>query len=100
MAIKVDFKKTLKDLYNPGKRGFHIVQVPTMKFLMVDGIGNPNTSIEYQQAVEALYTLSYGISLPSKFKAMIMLFHLWRDCGGWKICQNLQPPVKIGGSGR
>jgi hypothetical protein len=35
-----------------------------MAFLMVDGTGDPNTSPEYAQALEALYAASYG----AKFK--------------------------------
>jgi hypothetical protein len=66
MVEKVDFKKTLKDLYNPAKHGFHLVEVPAMNFLMLDGRGNPNTSVDYQQAVEALYSLAYGIKFALK----------------------------------
>jgi hypothetical protein len=66
MGIKVDFKKTLKQLYNPSKRGLHIVEVPGMNFLMVDGRGDPNISSEYQQAIEALYNMSYGIKFALK----------------------------------
>jgi hypothetical protein len=66
MAVKVDFKKTLKQLYNPSIKGFHILEVPAMNFLMVDGKGDPNTSIVYQQAIEALYGVSYGIKFALK----------------------------------
>jgi hypothetical protein len=61
--IKIDFKKELKHLYNPSKKEFSIVDVPVMKFLMIDGQGNPNTAPAYQQAVEALY----GTAFPLKF---------------------------------
>jgi hypothetical protein len=37
-----------------------------MYFLMLDGKGDPNTSLEYQQAIEALYTMSYGIKFALK----------------------------------
>ena len=37
------------------------VDVPKMKFLMIDGRGNPNTSQEFIDAVEALYGASYTI---------------------------------------
>jgi hypothetical protein len=37
-----------------------------MNFLMVDGRGDPNTSLEYQQAIEVLYNLSYGIKFALK----------------------------------
>src|SRR4030042_5702615 len=61
MSTKVDFKKTFKYLYNPTVSDFHIVDVPVMNYLMLDGKGDPNTSIDYQQSVEALYGMSYGI---------------------------------------
>lgn len=66
MSNKIDFKKTLKHLFNPGIRGFHIVEVPKMNFLMVNGIGDPNVSERYQQAVEGLYSMSYGIKFALK----------------------------------
>jgi hypothetical protein len=66
MVVKVDFKKTLKQLYNPSKKGLQIVEVPVMNFLMVDGQGDPNTSLEYQQAIEVLYNMSYGIKFALK----------------------------------
>jgi hypothetical protein len=66
MATKVDFKKILKPIYNPQKVGFHFVDVPQLQFLMLDGTGNPNTSSDYQAAIETLYALSYGIKFALK----------------------------------
>lgn len=66
MSTKVDFKKALKQLYNPPKGSFYIVDVPQMNFLMLDGKGDPNTSVDYQQAIDALYTMSYGIKFALK----------------------------------
>ena len=66
MSTKVDFKKTLKYLYNPTISSFHIVDVPVMNHLMLDGKGDPNTSIDYQQSVEALYGMSYAIKFALK----------------------------------
>ena len=63
---KVDFKKTLKHLYAPGKKDFELVDVPEMQFLMVDGHGDPNSAPEYQEAVEALYAVAYKIKFISK----------------------------------
>ena len=56
---KIDFKKDLKHLYQPSAKKVVMVEVPTFKFLMVDGEGDPNTSREYAQAVEALFSVSY-----------------------------------------
>ena len=43
-----------------------IVEVPEFNFLMVDGKGDPNNSIEFQHAIEALYSLSYTIKFMVK----------------------------------
>lgn len=63
---KVDFKRELKHLYSPPARAFTIVDVPPIQFLMVDGHGDPNTSLEYAQALEALYAVAYKIKFRSK----------------------------------
>lgn len=56
---KIDLKKELKDLYQPSAREVVRVSVPSLQFLMIDGVGDPNTSAEYAQAVEALFSVSY-----------------------------------------
>jgi hypothetical protein len=62
---KIDFKKELRELYAPPRK-FVVVDVPKMQFLMVDGHGNPNVALEYQQALEALYAVAYKIKFISK----------------------------------
>ena len=59
---KLDYKKEYKDLYMPKKKP-SIIDVPKMNFIMVKGRGNPNTSIEYKNAMEVLYGLSYTIKM-------------------------------------
>ncbi|MDD2926606.1 GyrI-like domain-containing protein [Rhodoferax sp.] len=56
---KIDLKKDWKHLYQPSAREVTQVEVPPLKYLMVDGEGDPNTSPEYAQAVEALFAVSY-----------------------------------------
>jgi len=63
---KVDFKKELAFLYNPSKKDFSIVDVPSMAFLMIDGQGDPNTSRDYQDALQALYGMAYTLKFKSK----------------------------------
>jgi hypothetical protein len=63
---KIDFKKTLKDLYSPKNKDWEFVDVPTMNFLMIDGEGNPNTVEAYKNAVEALFSTSYTVKFMSK----------------------------------
>lgn len=60
-----DYKKEYKDLYLPKEKPC-IVDVPAMRFIMVDGKGDPNTSPLYKEAVEVLYSLSYSIKMSKK----------------------------------
>ena len=63
---KVDFKKSLKQLYSSSSKGAEIVEVPEMNFLMIDGMGDPNTSQDFHEAIEALYPLSYTLKFMVK----------------------------------
>lgn len=67
----LDLKKTLKHLYSPSKNAVSVVDVPAMNYLMIDGEGNPNTSEHYAQAVQALYTLAYGIRAISRAQGTV-----------------------------
>ena len=64
--IKYDIKKAYPALYAPKPGGFHVVDVPEIAFLMVDGHGDPNVSPAYADAVTALYTLSYTVRAIAK----------------------------------
>ncbi|WP_414470424.1 GyrI-like domain-containing protein [Methanobacterium sp. ACI-7] len=63
---KIDLKKENREFYNPSKKEPTIVDVPEMNFLMIDGEGDPNTSKEYQDAMEALFPVSYKVKFISK----------------------------------
>ncbi|KAA3656255.1 MAG: hypothetical protein DWQ10_15790 [Calditrichaeota bacterium] len=63
---KIDFKKQLKHLYTPSKKHISEVDVPAMQYLMVDGVGDPNSSQEFQDAVEALYGMAYTLKFMCK----------------------------------
>jgi hypothetical protein len=58
---KIDYKKTLKHLYNSSAKTPEMVDVPPMNFLMVDGTGDPNTAPDFQGALEVLFGLSYTL---------------------------------------
>jgi len=83
VARKVDLKKELKHLYGPSAKEVSVVDVPHMFFLMIDGEGDPNTSPEYADALEALYALSYALKFkvkraPSGVDYAVMLLEgLW-----------------------
>lgn len=63
---KIDYKKELRHLYRPSGKKVEIVQVPEMNFLMIDGKGDPNASVEFQNAVEALFSVSYTLKFMIK----------------------------------
>jgi hypothetical protein len=67
---KRDFKKELKQLYQPSAKEFSVVDVPPLNFLMIDGHGNPNTSSDYTAALESLYSLAYTIKFALKTKGI------------------------------
>ena len=56
---KVDMKKELKQLYQASAKDVLQVDVPALNYLMVDGEGDPNSSLQYSQAVEALFSVAY-----------------------------------------
>ncbi len=63
---KLDLKKEWKYLYQPSDQEIVVVKVPRLTYLMVDGEGDPNTAPAFQQAVEALYSLSYTLKFSLK----------------------------------
>lgn len=58
---KIDFKKRLKQLYSAPAKTPVLVEVPELNFIMIDGAGDPNNSEQFQQAVEALFSVSYSL---------------------------------------
>ena len=62
---KLDFKKILAGYRAPPGR-FEIVEIPDQQYLMVDGHGDPNTSLAYTDALAALYPLAYKLKFASK----------------------------------
>ncbi|NLG95878.1 MAG: hypothetical protein GX491_00805 [Chloroflexi bacterium] len=66
MTEKLSLVKELKHLYSPSAKAPALVEVPPLNFLMIDGRGDPNTSPAYQEAIEALYSLSYTLKFAIK----------------------------------
>ena len=69
---KLDLRKQYKDLYQPSAKQVSVVKVPSLKFTMVDGAiepgHTPGTSPSFQQAMEALYGISYTLKFMSKLR--------------------------------
>ncbi len=63
---KKDYKKIYKEFYGQSVKKISILEVPKLNYLMIDGVGDPNTSKEYQDAVEALFSVSYTIKFMLK----------------------------------
>ena len=104
---KIDFKKELKRLYQPSAKDVSMVEVPVMNFLMIDGEGDPNTAPSYQEAVEALFSVSYAIKFKVKKTlaidyGVLPLEGLWwaddmaqfsvADKSGWKWTMMIMQP--------
>jgi len=70
--IKLDLKKDLKHLYFPSAKKVELVQVPPLKFIMVDGgieKGQmPGDSPAFQEAMQALYGMAYTLKFMSKLR--------------------------------
>jgi hypothetical protein len=64
---KVDLKRDQRTLYAAPTGRYAEVNVPTLRYLAVDGSGRPGSE-SYQQAVEALFTASYAAKFLSKNK--------------------------------
>jgi hypothetical protein len=60
---KLDYKKEFPNLYNPSAKESTIIDVPDMKYFMIDGKGDPNTSQEFQDATTCLYGASYTLKM-------------------------------------
>jgi hypothetical protein len=56
---KIDLKKELKQLYGASVKAPMEVNVPPLRYLMIDGKGDPNSSQSYTEAVEALFSVAY-----------------------------------------
>lgn len=65
MNDKVDFKKSL-DAYQAKRGQFRLLELPELRYLMIDGHGDPNTSSLFTEAVEALYPVAYKLKFASK----------------------------------
>ncbi|MFZ1682311.1 MAG: GyrI-like domain-containing protein [Rhizobiaceae bacterium] len=103
---RLDLRKALKTLYEPSAKGFSIVEVPEMAFLMIDGEGDPNVSPVYASVIQWLYGVSYAAKFASKANGtdygVMPLEGLWwaddmdtfitRDKSAWKWTMMIAQP--------
>lgn len=64
----VDLRRGFFDLYSASTTPT-LVDVPKLRYLMIDGSGDPNTAPEYAEAVRALYSVAYTIRFALKRRA-------------------------------
>ncbi len=66
----LDLKKQFKHLYQPSAKKVEIVQAPRLHFAMIDGAiekgQTPGTSPGFQEATQALYSISYTLKFMLK----------------------------------
>ena len=63
--VKVDLKKEMPT-YAASHGVVDLISVPPLRYLMIDGHGDPNTSLDYSRALETLYPVAYGLKFLSK----------------------------------
>jgi hypothetical protein len=61
---KTDFRKEI-DAYRARRGEFRVVDVPDLRYLMIDGHGDPNTGA-FAEAAAALYPLAYRLKFASR----------------------------------
>ena len=105
---QIDLRKELGGLYRPPRHEVVEVEVPPLRYLMIDGQGDPNTSQVYADAVEALFSVSYTAKFmvkkgPQEIDYRVMpLEGLWwaddmaaftvRDKASWKWTMMILQP--------
>ncbi len=115
MMKKIDHKRELKYLYAPSAKKVEVVDVPQFQFVMIDGRikagDEPAKSQEFQEAMQALYGVSYGLKFMSKLReenpidyTVMALEGLWWAEGGefdinkkedWKFTMMIMQPDHI-----
>jgi hypothetical protein len=63
---KIDLKKDLKHLYSASPKEISFVNAPRRHFLMLDGAGDPNTTPQFQEAAQTLFSASYTLKFRVK----------------------------------
>ncbi len=64
MSGRTDFKRTL-DCYRARRDTFRVVEVPDLRYLMLDGHGDPNTPA-FAEAASTLYPVAYALRSASR----------------------------------
>jgi hypothetical protein len=69
---KIDLRKQYQGLYHPSAKKIEEVDVPSLKFVMLDGIVRKGEKVDqsedFSQAMEAMYGMSYTLKFASKLR--------------------------------
>lgn len=65
---KTDLKKELP--FYKAKSQPAVVEIPLLRYLQIDGEGDPNTAATYKEAIEALFSVSYTLKFMIKKSVM------------------------------
>lgn len=79
---KIDYKKQYKEIYT-AKPLPKVIGVPELKYLSIDGYGDPNTSELFAKAIEALYSVSYTLKFTVKKSLMAIDYGVMPLEGLW-----------------
>ena len=63
---KLDFRKEQPALFTAPTDGFVLIKVPKLRFIKIDGEGDPNKAPAYGEALAWLYAVSYGVKFAAK----------------------------------
>jgi len=90
---KLDLRKDLKAFYNPSAKKVELIDIPRFQFVLIDGAMEtglmPGDSPGFQEALSALYGVSYTLKFMSKLRkedpidySVMALEGLWWVEGG------------------
>jgi hypothetical protein len=82
IPVVSDWRKELKELYLPSSNEVSVIDVPKMKFLMIDGAGDPNKG-GMMECFGAIYPLAYGLKFMIKKKDPKKDFKVFPPEGLW-----------------
>ena len=68
--VKIDLRKVYKGLYQTSSKAVSLVKVPALQFILITGAiepgSSPGLSPSFQEALSALYGISYTVKFMSK----------------------------------
>jgi hypothetical protein len=82
---KLNLFKGMKDVYTAPSDMAVFRIIPTLRYLMIDGEGDPNTNELYKDSVQALYSVAYSIKFFIKSSEQAIDFKVMPLEGLWWV---------------